>query len=921
MDFQNIIQYFRECYRNDNKSLSVTNIFNKEVEYLQLIEEKEEFLTQHLPYIPIEEDYGITLYETLKVYEKEKQLYYFSFLMLGKTNDNTGVRKVAAPLFLLPAEVIFKDGLPYIVPDLSSIQVNASVLRPLFKDTNSDSDFNNVIVDQFSHITNFNNLGYRLDEHFEDLDTTRLIDYPNLYNEKKIKRFLSPGQLKQTDEFKIVPASGIGIFKKSSESLGILNELQEVSESVSPSAPLADLFHAERKTTNGHKLPGRLPTLLSRAQKAALTSAINSNLSLIIGPPGTGKSYTIAAMAIEQLTENKPVLIVSRTDKAVDVIADKIEEELDLPGLIVRGGKRQYMKDLKQRLNDMVHGIGIDSSIKPLDIKKSNHRILLLEKEIKALQEEFVVKTNKEMRTGKYLADHFHSTSLLHRIKKYFLKLKHEKSDPMWRLMEQITTKQDQLNHEVRQLVKISYNYNQTQLLTHDRSQFNLLNKALRARTGAKQDEYFGKIDYSILLRTFPIWLVNMKDLYKVLPMTKELFELAIIDEATQCDIAACLPVLHRAKKAVVTGDPKQRRHISFLSRSVQNHLKDKFKLDQLDHLSDEVFNYRENSIIDLVSDRIQDQKQVVFLNEHYRSTPAIIRFSNTHFYQNAISVMTEKPELPYNHGLHLVRCQGTRDEKGINHVEADYVITQIKQVFDREKTLNASECRSIGILSPFRNQVEHLRELIRSELTLDIIDRHKILSGTAYEFQGEERDVMFLSLSLDDNSHSMAFYHLNKPDVFNVSITRARTRQEVLYSFNETQLKTNSLVRQYIESISSNGKLSNQNPTSKDLFLQEVKSALQQSGLKTWEAFEVAGLEIDLVAGKEKQIVGIDLIGYPGQFEDAFNTERYKILARAGFKMMPLAYSRWLFNREACLAMIIRECAGKSSNSFKNNR
>jgi len=86
----------------------------------------------------------------------------------------------------------------------------------------------------------------------------------------------------------------------------------------------------------------------------------------------------------------------------------------------------------------------------------------------------------------------------------------------------------------------------------------------------------------------------------------------------------------------------------------------------------------------------------------------------------------------------------------------------------------------------------------------------------------------------------------------------------------------------------------------------------LQQSSLKTWEAFEVAGLEIDLVAGKENQIVGIDLIGYPGQFEDAFNTERYKILARAGFKIMPLAYSRWLFNRDACLAMISRECAGK---------
>lgn len=202
--------------------------------------------------------------------------------------------------------------------------------------------------------------------------------------------------------------------------------------------------------------------------------------------------------------------------------------------------------------------------------------------------------------------------------------------------------------------------------------------------------------------------------------------------------------------------------------------------------------------------------------------------------------------------------------------------------------------------------QVEYLQELIQRELTLEVIDRHKILSGTAYEFQGEERDVMFLSLSLDDTSHNMAFYHLNKPDVFNVSITRARTRQEVLCSFHETQLKPSSLVRQYIESISVNGQHDAKETSSKDLFLHELKTALVETGVKTWEAFEVAGLEIDLVAGKENQILGIDLIGYPGQFEDAFNTERYKILARAGFKIMPLAYSRWLFNREKCLKQII---------------
>src|SRR5262249_22291648 len=95
----------------------------------------------------------------------------------------------------------------------------------------------------------------------------------------------------------------------------------------------------------------------------------------------------------------------------------------------------------------------------------------------------------------------------------------------------------------------------------------------LRARTGGKQEDLFNKIDLEVLLTAFPVWLVNLSDIHDVLPLKRELFDLAIIDEATQCDIASCLPILYRARRAVIVADPNQLRHLSFPSIPRQTEL------------------------------------------------------------------------------------------------------------------------------------------------------------------------------------------------------------------------------------------------------------------------------------------------------------------------------------------------------------
>jgi len=95
---------------------------------------------------------------------------------------------------------------------------------------------------------------------------------------------------------------------------------------------------------------------LSEAQTRILDSSAKRPLPLAVGPPGTGKSFTIAALAIEAMSRGESVLIASRMDHAADVVADKIEESLKLDGVCVRARRKNYLRELKGFLENLLSG-------------------------------------------------------------------------------------------------------------------------------------------------------------------------------------------------------------------------------------------------------------------------------------------------------------------------------------------------------------------------------------------------------------------------------------------------------------------------------------------------------------------------------------------------------------------------------------
>jgi len=911
MKIQNIVNYYRDCYVADNRDLSIWDFFASKVQHSTILSGKEELISGDMPYLPMNEEAAAKIQKILQLYNKEKELIYCAFFIIGnRENDGEEAQKVCAPLFTYPAKIINQGELFYIQIDISGRRINYSVLNSLRENPTQEDNFYETLYNEMPRNeideNNVANVSMVLKKYLPNLDTTAIVEFPEVVDEKKIKRMLQAKQTDDSQNFTLIPASAYGLIDKSNDTLGVINELTAMGKDTIHSQPIKALFEGWQSAEKQTIEIGRVPAILSSAQQTIMQSAEEFPFTLVVGPPGTGKTYTIASLAIEHISKGKSVLIASRTDQAVDVVANKIESQLGIKGVIIRGGRSSYLRELKKDLKNLLSGINAHTQSTPSKMNELLRQLKRLDTQVAKLEKEFTERAEKEMEWGKYWVDKKHDSSFFSTIKKRYITWQNNRHTPHWQLIVNIENLLTQQLASTKKYIETAFGVQVNRTLEKHRADLNNFLKGISTHSGTTQEMLFGKTDMQKILKTFPVWLVKMSDIYKVLPLDTELFDIAIIDEATQCDIASCLPILQRAKRAMFAGDPNQLRHVSFLSGSRQDILQKKYQLSAEfeGNFPHDLLNYREKSILDVVGDRASSQKQVIFLEEHYRSTPQIIQFSNKMFYSNALRVMTSKPNLSVTEGIHLVDCKGERNKQGYNPKEAEYVIDTLKKIVESQQNLSREVAKSIGILSPFRAQADYISKLIDREFTLEVLEKHNINVGTAYSFQGEERDIMFISFALDGLAHASAYFHLNKADVFNVSVTRARSELYLLYSVEIEKLKTDSLFRKYLETYLTAQK-STEIPTknSHDEFMTEINTMLAEHQLPYWEAYPVAGLQIDIVFLYKNKAYGIDLIGFTGEYEEAFSLERYKMLQRAGIRIFPMPYTYWQANRQQCIS------------------
>ena len=309
-------------------------------------------------------------------------------------------------------------------------------------------------------------------------------------------------------------------------------------------------------------------------------------------------------------------------------------------------------------------------------------------------------------------------------------------------------------------------------------------------------------------------------------------------------------------------------------------------------------------------------------LDEHFRSRPEIIRFSNRTFYDDRLKIMTERPAIETNASLTFHPVKGQRNETGHNEQEATTLIRDIRDQIEHEDRLGEAVRHSIGVISPFRDQVDFIFSQLSEQLSTSDLERHRLRIGTPHEFQGEERDTMYVSLALDNDSHVGAFRFLERADVFNVLITRARVLQRVYYSVDPARAPHGGLLAAYLNQPSDHADRGDRNAD--DPFLVTVEQAFAERGYRTWKSYTLAGTQIDLIVEKSGSLLAIDLVGRPGPYADALDLERYRMLERAGLWVFPLAWSEWNADSDGCLSTIENWIAhdhsttGRRANSQK---
>ncbi len=277
------------------------------------------------------------------------------------------------------------------------------------------------------------------------------------------------------------------------------------------------------------------------------------------------------------------------------------------------------------------------------------------------------------------------------------------------------------------------------------------------------------------LMQHFPLWAVSNLSVSKAIPLAPAAFDLVIIDEASQCDIASVVPLLFRARAATIVGDPNQLPHVSQISRDTEMRIREQAGVGGF---AFERYTFAANSMFDLAAS--SRNRIAVELGNHYRCHPEIADYCNRSFYNKTLHVMTDADALCNRIGL-------KRSARACvwHHVSGDavsassgcYSPNQIEAVVAELERLSQQHfAGTIGVVTPFRAQANRINDLVHQRLAQDQLTQWRFLVDTADGFQGDERDVVFFSLVGSSNMPSGSAYFLGStPNRFNVAVSRAK--------------------------------------------------------------------------------------------------------------------------------------------------
>lgn len=367
------------------------------------------------------------------------------------------------------------------------------------------------------------------------------------------------------------------------------------------------------------------------------------------------------------------------------------------------------------------------------------------------------------------------------------------------------------------QLIKLKFRQRliqtlQNNNLTDDLEQFGKMLHWTNSKIVLKR---MNEINFSNIINLFPFWTAEIRNLGQLFPLEHNLFDLIIVDEASQVNLAEVLPVFYRGKNICIVGDHNQLNlkatGLSFgLTTSFDEKIWNKYNGGYLQYsgAEDKFLVVKKASILDFIrSPHYNFPIREVMLEEHFRSLPQLARYTSKTFYKDEnnpnntegkLKIMTETPDKMALQCFKGYYVNGKRDTENNNKVvikEAETVIQLIRFLinptakqnelfehqFDFPRHVDQSSF-TIGVISIIRDQCELIKDKINDVFTEDIQQKFKLMVGTPEEFQGSERDIIIISLCLDENCKG-GHGHFQDKQRFNVATSRAKLFTYFIYS------------------------------------------------------------------------------------------------------------------------------------------
>lgn len=275
-----------------------------------------------------------------------------------------------------------------------------------------------------------------------------------------------------------------------------------------------------------------------------------------------------------------------------------------------------------------------------------------------------------------------------------------------------------------------------------------------------KSKQRFPKKEFMKMKEAFPCILAGIRDYAEYIPLEPEIFDLVIIDEASQVSIAQAFPALLRAKKVLILGDKKQFSNVkasqarSETNREYLNGLADCFKSCVSSEASKLVklnkFNIK-TSILDFFEFISNYNTQLM---KHFRGYKEIIGYSNKFFYKDSLQVMKIRGK-NIEEVIKFSFVEPTSEQyisletfgdgwavQNTNIVECEFIISKLRELRDKKIILGA------GIITPHTNQQKLIMDMVSKLPEKDYyFENLKLKIMTFDTCQGEERDIIFYSM------------------------------------------------------------------------------------------------------------------------------------------------------------------------------